>query len=403
MYLRPADLSGADNTELRCLIGDKAAQLAQFHWEAADSGGPPVPTFQVATVDSLNDFYRLHWTNPPMGYPMTPAAQAVPAEIGALMAGFGPYARRRGLLGGPDRAVLRSSFVWPGSKPRVAGVDTSVLVGSAEPAVDGEEAAMSRMAAGLFKAYTTLCLADAGLEPEGTRPAGIIAMPLLKYVYQGTAYVHDGGIAAEVASPRRNLLAGSPAELAALAAISLDGAANLFSALRAWAEPGRLIELEFLVAADEKINLMQRRRMPLVYGPDRAGGPTVLHSPGTYSGDAIDLRGVARDDPALDELIASAAGRAMIVPLAEPESARAIDAFGVIWRYARLGAVAKPGAVILTNQDGTQAGMLTHIRWAITHALASTMVVRALSAALPGRQRAVRVESDGIHALVRPI
>jgi len=389
MYLSPADLGGLGDAGLRETVGDKAAQLIRFHWEAVAAGEPGVPDFQVAPASCLADFYERRWTSPELRYPEVPAAESVPVAVADIMVEFGRYALRAGLLGGPDRAVLRSSLVWPGAGGRAAGVDTTVLA-EAQPG-----AAAARLAAGLYKAYTSVLLASAGHALDSPRPAGIIAMPLLDFAWQGTAYVHDAHVATELMTPDGVVYADAPS---ALSMLSRKGAGRLFDGVRCWGQPGHVVEVEFLLRSDEGIHVMQRRVMPV--HRDRAGRPTLLHAGGAYRGEAVDLRGRRRDELTAEqvrEMLVSAKDRALIVPLKHSTD---LDAFAVLWACAQPTAPSAPAAIVLTHDGGTQAGMATHLRWAIVHALPEALVVRAPERVLPAGTASLSIDSDGVRATV---
>jgi hypothetical protein len=382
------DLADLDSPqELRRLVGDKAAEMVELERDVRALGAP-FPGYTVVGVRALADFHaRTPIDRATLTLPEWPDAMTVPFGLSSQFSGFREVltellADREGTA-----TVLRSSMCWLDAKrDRPPGLDSTLVVPSWPPS--GPLA----FPGNLYKAYATLCHQLHGLPTDTPRDAGLIVMDLLpKLIWQGTAYVRHsepivevapwggGGQASRFPDATALLKAGPLARGTAerLCALLVDLAAKTGA-------ESHCVELEFLIDADDEPLVLQRRSLP--------GDAGIFHTPGTYRGPVVDLRSCLTSNPeVVDEMLASAAGKAAVLPLLE---AGRLDAFTLAWRLRDKG-LSAPAALVLVPQPGSRSGMPSHIPWLLREALPGTLLI--ISDA-PAQVTACRLASDGITA-----
>ncbi|GLY26208.1 hypothetical protein [Micromonospora sp. NBRC 101691] len=390
-------LAGIDHpTELRNLVGDKAAEMVELHRDVEHAGGD-FPWFAVLGLPMLDDLFTTHGVERGAAeLPELPRALDVPAAARSLDGLLTPRLDRVLVDRRGRPTVLRTSLQWPGTVGhRPPGVDNTVVVPSWPPT--GEGGALAR----LYKAYTTFCLAVRGLPVEAPRRAGLIIMDLLPDLrWQGTAYVHGGGLTVELAPYGGGgdpVGYGDAAALRRAGPLGTAGADRLCGLLTDLAaalspSPAQCVEFEFLIDTAGRPLVLQRRLLP-----DGAG---LFHSAGQYDGPVVDLRGVTRTTVAeVDVRLGHGSGRAVVVSLLDDVR---LDSFTLAWRL-RASAMPEPAALVLLARPGSRSGMPTHLSWTLREVFPDTLVLTVLAteAHLPERITAGALRSDGIRATLR--
>jgi hypothetical protein len=230
---------------------------------------------------------------------------------------------------------------------------------------------------GVHKAYATLCR----LRFHGPAPQfGLLLTEKLTVRFDGTAYGNRDWAALEFGTAGgHSVLVRSAQELASCGIVERPTAELIFRTLAdllCVEPPDSLSEVEFLLDGELSFIATQQRR--LERAPD---GPAPFQTPGGFTGPATDLRG--RLPARLPDI---APGTASIVSVQE--------LFGLLW----IGAA--PGALVITRDRGSHAGMPTHLRW-----LASALLPRTPQFYLPDSQVApgdgqITIVCDGIDARV---
>jgi hypothetical protein len=383
---------GDDRAELQQRYGGKAADLVLLAHDAKATG-VQVPEFSLIPRQLMRDFYVRHGHPTSLCYEPLPVAESVPAAAMSIAAGFPGFLDRTGLLAhrAGRATVLRSSLCWPPGGQTFPGVDITAFV-SAWP---GEGATIERLVGRLYKAYTTLCVSQAAADVRGPREAGVIVMERVGWSSQGTAYVQSGQVYVEMGPPD-----GPAAVYDSAAQIAASGQCGRRVADRLWdivvdlsaAQGAGLTEVEFVVD-DGKIYPVQRRILPDARTPQ---GVTIFHSPGTYEGPVLDLRGTPRADHkrVRGALTAGDGDWAVLVPLKDDAH---VDAFALLW-LAQRARVLPPAALILAAEPGGHTGIQSHLRWTLRRTLPGTRVFTVPAADLPPRVGTAKIASDGVTA-----
>lgn len=375
-------------TELRGLVGDKAAEMVLLCRDVRASGGyfPDFSVIDMAPIDRCHAEIGLHRVPPVSGAaPDVLDTGDAATELGSTAAdALAPLLRDRS--GKPT--VLRTSVLWPDVDSRPPGVDTSVM----RPTWESTEG-VSWLVPKLYKAYTTFCRELRGMPVDAPCRAGLIVMDLIEGLrWQGTAYLRDGDIVIEVApwggsgeaAVHRGRVPAAVSEL-----LGGQVAADLYEALELAAsglpsvDPNAYAEVEFLIQETGRPIVMQRRTLP--------GGSGIFQSIGEYEGPVTDLRGLGRTEDDVTAAIAAGAQGAVVVDLLNSAS---LDGFALAWALTAAQA-APPPAVLLMTGTGSRAGMRTHLPWTLRECWPDTLVV-CLTESAPTGSGDHRLASDGI-------
>jgi hypothetical protein len=384
--------SVGSRTELRDLIGDKAAEMVLLCRDVRMSGGY-FPDFSVIDMEPID---RSHAE---IGLRRVPPVSSTAPDVLDTSDGVGPLGISATNALAPllrDRSgkptVLRTSVLWPDMDNRPPGVDTSVM----RPEWDSDEG-IPWLVPKLYKAYATFCRRFRGIPPEAPCRAGLIVMDLIGGLrWQGTAYLRDRNVVVEIAPwggsgiARTHVGRVPPAVSRAL---GNRVAADLYEALELAAsglesgDPTAFTEVEFLVHETGRPIVMQRRTLP--------GGSGIFQSIGDYQGPVTDLRTLGRTDDDVTTAIAATGRGAVMVDLLDNAS---LDSFGLAWALAARQA-APPPAVLLITGPGSRAGMRTHLPWSLRECWPDSLVVCLTESDLAGtadRGGEHRLVSDGI-------
>ncbi|MEU2424158.1 hypothetical protein ABZ619_24575 [Streptomyces sp. NPDC007851] len=382
---------------LRAEVGVKAAELIEFSEDLTRIGGR-VPAFRVVGSDVVREFNRTHVRRGlPLDYPAIPQVGSVPPGHLQIAQEFPAFLARTGTaLSSP--AVIRTSLTWQGSIGRLPGVDTNAFL----RAPGDVEQQLPTLYAGLYKAYTSLCMEGCGVDTTTPRVAGLIVMELLEVAAEGVAYLgQDTGVVEIAPVGGEAVVFDSAGSLHASGQLPRRVGKEIVDVLSELSErvpSGELLEVEFIVDGDRGLFWLQRRR--LVQRRATGGGTAVYGSVGEFRGPALDLRGTARHatgDRRLLARLAGTGGSAIVVPLKDEAC---LDAFGLLW-LIRNSSLEPPAALVVTHGSGTQAGIRTHLKWTLRHFLPDTLVLPAIDDSVPYALSRIDVHGDGVRTTVR--
>lgn len=382
---------------LRAAVGVKAAELIEFSEELSRIGGR-VPAFRIVGADVVREFNLAHLRRSlPLGYPAIPEVGSIPPTHLQVARAFPSFLAGTGVnLSAP--AVIRTSLTWQGSSERLAGVDTNAFL-----RVPGDrEQELLGLYAGLYKAYTSLCMEGSGVNTATPRVAGLIVMELLDVAAEGVAYLGQDTHVVEIAPVGGEAIVFDSAESLyasrRLPRAIVQEIIDVLSALSESVPSGELLELEFIIDGGRGLFWLQRRR--LVRRQATRGGTAVYGSVGAFCGPVVDLRGTARhttDARQVLKRLAGTAGSAIVVPLKDDAC---LDAFGLLWLLRNMS-LESPAALVVTHGTGTQAGMRTHLKWTLRHFLPHTLVLPAIDHSVPYALSHIDVYGDGVRTTVR--